>query len=850
MRARFTIMIAAIAGLWACEQDPMSDEESTGGRYANQTILIAPQADPQVEVESRGTPIISAQQMTNIGVFCAATGSSDWTAAAAPGKMFNTQLVRNTVSGKWEYSGAPVYWTATNGNDRYSFFAYAPYASGQNGINVQGGISTAGIPTITYATPKDVTKQPDLMLAVPRYNLRPSTSMVSLQMKHALTCVGFQIQGNGEKIKSLTIAGVYSSGTVQLNGENVVWSNLAQAASPINYSPLMNFDAGQNYTTALPTLSTNLIAGNGYLMLIPQTLNANTKLILTLSDNSTRELSLHTQVWAAGKKITYNIIITPEGIITLTPSICYISSLGVTHTTDNLALTCDPIDMEWTLGTNETWLRLTTNSNGSGASASIAGQGPMTIYTVADANPTLIERSAPLYIQGNTLKVVGTIVQLRYINPATIANGGNRPSAGPCYAGAFWRAAQTGERIIRIPMAASSDIGVWSASVVWMDDKWASDDIRFSTSTSLDTGISYTQDLTPADAEGYKVLDLKTIASGSVAANGTIYFRIGLKSTYTPTAAAPARYAVVALSFAGRGRTRLIYLRQGEEADYIMRPSDPATGSYSGARTLARKVSPFNLTQSALVSWSGGTLMTDHPLLLLRGGTFTEYPSQAGAYFQWASINQIRRAFHPATPTTTITGWSSLAPTTYWKEGIVGSLLSDIHELCPTGYKRMNDGSETTATTMQASTSELRQSLLLTLVDETGSSPTNASAGYYADGFFDRRQIKASPSGTAATVVSYYPGTTNPLNAKIAYAGAVVVNPTTNASIFFPAAGGRDPSNGTLLQTGTYGFYWTASSKATNSYASGFLPGSATSLLIGYEFTRATGASIRCVKVP
>lgn len=849
---RYLFVLVIVAGLCSCEQEQLVENESTGGRYSEDIISILPHTEDGDTLSSRGTPITGEQQMTDIGIFCSYTGSSDWTTTATPAKMFNTRLIRNSSSGRWEYSGAPVSWIPVTGNDRYSFFAYAPYATAQNGIVVQGSSSTTGVPSISYTTPSDVTLQPDLMLAMPRYNLRPSTSMVALQMKHALTCVGFQIQGNGEQIKSLSISGISASGTASLNGDSVVWSNLAPPQTTINYSALINFDTGKNYFTAQPTMSTNLIAGNGYLMMIPQALTSNTKLKLTFVDNTTREISLNGQAWAAGKKINYNIIVTPTGIITLTPSSYYIPAMGVTSLTDNLQLSCEPTNMQWTLSSNVAWLRLSTSSDGSNASASVSGQGAATIYTIADANTISATRTASLYANGNLINAVGTITQLQNINLAIITNGGKHPLLTTTYVGAFWRAGQTGERIVRIQLGTTmTNLGAWTASVEWLDSKWKPGDICISPALSTDPGISYTQDLTPGDAELFKVSEKLTIVSGTAVANSVMYFRIGLNSTYTPTAAHPARYAVVILTFNNQRQSQLILLRQGEEADYVMRPEDPAIGSYTNAtRPLARKVAAFNITQSTIANWTGGTLITDHPTLPVRGGSFTEYPSQAGAYFQWASLNQPRRAFHPAYPLTAITNWSSSMSPQFWNQLVSGSKISDTHEVCPTGYKRINDGSEIAAISQTAATSELRQSLLYTLADGTTSNmPTNATSGYYADGFFDRRRIKNSPTGAAGAVVSYYSGTNNPLNAKIAYTGSLMYNPITWASVFLPIAGSRNPTDGSLMETGGRGYYWTSSSKDVPSYATGFLP-EPEGFLYGIEFNRPTGASIRCVKVP
>lgn len=848
---RYYFIFMLIAALWSCESDTLVEDESTGGRYSKDIISISPRAEDDEELSSRGTPITNVSQMTDIGLFCSYTSSSDWTASAAPGKMFNTKLVRNSSSGKWEYSGPPVSWGAVNGNDRYSFFAYAPYASAQNGIVVQGSSATAGVPSIIYTTPTDVTMQPDLMLATPRYNLRPSTSMVALQMKHALTCVGFQIQGNGEQVKSVSISGISTSGTVKLIGDNVAWTNL-NSATTVDYSALINFDTGKTYYTATPTMSTNLIAGNGYLMMIPQALTTNTKLKLTFSDNTTRVISLNNQTWTAGKKITYNIIITPQGIITISPSSYYIPAMGVTQLTDNFQLSCTPANIPWTLTTNVTWLRLTTNANGSNAAQSISGQGAATIYTIADANTASIGRVAPLYANGNLLSAVGTINQLRKIDLTTITNGGDAPMSVPTYVGAFWRASQTGERIIRIPVGASSaNAGLWVASVEWLDSQWSPSDIRISSALSLDVGVSYTTDAEPGDAELYKVTDKNTAVSGTVASNGSIYFRIGLNSTYTSTVLNPARYAVIILTYNNQARSQLILLRQGEEADYVMRPTDPATGSYvNPTRPFARKVAAFNITQSTITSWIGGSLITDHPTLLFRGGTFTEYPTQGGAYFQWAVVDYPCKAYHPVNPIAAMTSWSITAPSLFWEQGAGAPKPSSIFEVCPTGYKRINDGPENSATTLKASTSELRQSLFYKQVDDVNAAPINNIRGYYADGFFDRRMIKSSPTGVAGTVVSYYTLAANPLNAKIAYAGSLLYNPTTWASVFLPATGARNQTTGSLTDAGQQGYYLTASSLRNAPYAIGFLVSSSYYTGIGYEFPRSHAGSVRCVKIP
>jgi uncharacterized protein (TIGR02145 family) len=274
---------------------------------------------------TRGTPITAASQMTTMGVFASYTSTSDWTASASLGKMFNQKLTY--TAGEWEYpAGEEVYWGATTLADRYSFFAYAPYGSGVynatsnatgNGLVVDTA-TTTGTPTLTYTVPVKVQNQPDLMVAVPKKNVRPSGAKVSLAMEHALTSVAFQIKGNGEKVKSISVQGVSVSGTLAVDGGTITWSNLA-APTTTDFSASLNFDTDDDgdgeedcYTTT-ETMSTNLIAGDGYLMMIPQTLTAGAKVVVTYSDDTTKELALSADTWEAGKKVVYNITLTLEG---------------------------------------------------------------------------------------------------------------------------------------------------------------------------------------------------------------------------------------------------------------------------------------------------------------------------------------------------------------------------------------------------------------------------------------------------------------------------------------------------------------------------------------------------------
>jgi hypothetical protein len=276
---------------------------------------------------TRGTPIDDVSDLVDMGVFASHTGTTDWSNSDTLDKMFNQKLYYN--AGKWNYlstdggGSEEVYWGATTLIDRYSFFAYAPYETGDydgtgnptgNGIEVNETVIT-GVPKLTYTVPVLVENQPDLMVATTK-NVRPTGAKVALEMKHALTSVGFQIKGNGEKVKGISIQGVRMSGTLAVDGENITWSSLG-ATTTTDFSASLNstlFTAGQNYYTTTPTM-TDLIAGNGYLMMIPQTLENGAKVIITFDDDTTREIALNIDTWEPGKIVTYNVSIPVGGVL-------------------------------------------------------------------------------------------------------------------------------------------------------------------------------------------------------------------------------------------------------------------------------------------------------------------------------------------------------------------------------------------------------------------------------------------------------------------------------------------------------------------------------------------------------
>lgn len=476
---------------------------------------------------------------------------------------------------------------------------------------------------------------------------------------------------------------------------------------------------------------------------------------------------------------------------------------------DTFTMTIDTDAASWTARVSESdtdpaaggasWLTVTPASG-------VAGTH--TLAFNVDANPDMAPRTGYIHISGDNR--VDAVVKVEQDFKFDLFNLIQTPlSKG--YVGAFWRADQTGERLIKITRSfqdtPSSIDGTWTATVVEGRD-W----IVLDTDDSSDVNI-YTDnaaDMIANDAV-YQVNSTLTSVSGDAGTTDDIYFHIGLTGTYTPTAAEPVRYGLILLTYNNDTKNHVIFVRHGEEADYLMRPEDATgnnslTGDAQGVyRPLSKKFSPYNLTASG---YRDNTTSNEFIQVGVNGGVWTNYPSQAGAYFQWASTIYTTYAWNPWS--TYLGLWNDIYyPTTFWEA------LKATHETCPSGYRRPNDGSTSAAVEDGSATpavNEFRQSLWLNPQIGTGTiNLDNSLWGYYADGFFDRRPIVTSTgfSGTQANT-AVVPGTVG-----VAYIGLLYYNPTSFASLFFPAAGSRVGDSGNLQYTGSNGNYWSASANNT-----------------------------------
>ena len=448
------------------------------------------------------------------------------------------------------------------------------------------------------------------------------------------------------------------------------------------------------------------------------------------------------------------------------------------------------------------------------------------------------------------------------------------------YVGAFWKASETGERVIRIDMGDDpaqhmGNWGPWSAVVAEYDDRWGvktgadpNDGIMFAAGGSEDPNI---YQASPGNAENYTLATINSpysaFVSGSIdpqyTGNSVIEFRIFPQKTFTSTGKFkgddpggntandanytttwPARYAVVYLTYGSSPVKRLsIFLRQGEGSDYVMYDEGFTVPSYNHPdgtkRPQTKKFSPYNL--SDVNTGTDYNMITELPV---RGGSFTGYPTQGGYYFMH---NHSRRAFNPYTPV--IANYPAAPSVSNWNAAL--------HETCPPGYKRPSDGPNATLDNPAVASSEIRQSLFRVMQVSSSPSPANLTWGYYADGYFDRRTIVYP---TAQFGNPEHPTTVSEGTREVAFSGIIFYSTRTLASVFLPSAGGRQTAQsggsavaGTLERHGYWGYYATTTLFAEPALAQwgkylrlGTSSGPST-LYLGGSFG-GYGRSVRCVR--
>ncbi|MDR0333361.1 MAG: hypothetical protein LBI15_07825 [Dysgonamonadaceae bacterium] len=513
--------------------------------------------------------------------------------------------------------------------------------------------------------------------------------------------------------------------------------------------------------TGLPWLSISPNSGTGN--------GATTDIRLTTPVNNDDERTAYIHIKAG--RLTYVVTVVQlrevvlPGTITVSPSEWLIPYTVPSNFPYGIIVTCkkfdgteDP-DAEWTLTSdNPSWLRMSLLPpplvNFNTATASVNGKGSRTVVLYVTDNTGSTPRVAKLVLDSKPTEVACTVTQNPNLD--NIPGEGTPPAGTFTYVGTFWRAKETGERIIRVTdmNKEASNRGAWTATVTWYSDKWKpeeGDGIVLSTDMLSEAelaarGISFSTVIANnqiSNAENYQVIGTSTVSGVINDENPHLAFRIGLQkelSGYNVTTN-PARYAVVLITYGTPAKVQKLFIRQGEGDDV-----------FGGSRW-----SVYNLDN---------------------GRVFMDYPTKAGFFYQWGyGTNTASRTAVPYPPIGAAVGWTTNNSST---------TQFSLNSAAPTNYA--------VPTFDQARA--MRDAYTLAAVDQ------KTCWGYYADGWFDRRKIENAP-GTDSTPVSSVSITNN----DIAYMGRLLLNTKTNATLFFPTAGLRHNTAGTLTYAGDWGCY-------------------------------------------
>ena len=315
-------------------QTPPAEEAVTFGVYAGNAATK--------------TTAITTDNLSTFGVYASYT-TADWTTSNTMNFMFDQSVSGSHASG---FTYSPVKYWPNETTDKLSFWAYAPYLTGTNGIAESTTNSDSGYPKISYTLPTDA-NQVDLLWATPQMNKvnnsaytsgtsNPSAgdatvgNKVTFVFKHALALLDVQARylvdvinaGNTVgstidasttiTINSITLSGSFpASGILNLN--DGTWSSQGENTATV-FS--RDFSPAKNVTNE----NASIIAASEQMMVIPKSSGTTTVTVQVDYDITTTDAKL------AGGKVVINNVLSSSADLTITGGNKYnlILVLGIT----------------------------------------------------------------------------------------------------------------------------------------------------------------------------------------------------------------------------------------------------------------------------------------------------------------------------------------------------------------------------------------------------------------------------------------------------------------------------------------------------------------------------------------
>lgn len=194
MKQNYFMGLIACAALTmtGCSNDEINaPQQSQGNNAIEFSTYLGRNAQGSRGTETNDASIKS--ENGGFGVFAYYTEQNNFADNNKPNFMWNQKVTHNGTN--WEYT--PVKYWPTKVGDKVSFFAYAPYVTGDNdkGI-VLSDNSVAGAPTATITLPEDPSQTIDFVAAVQMNkthdNSTSANNNVSFTLKHEMTRVKVQ----------------------------------------------------------------------------------------------------------------------------------------------------------------------------------------------------------------------------------------------------------------------------------------------------------------------------------------------------------------------------------------------------------------------------------------------------------------------------------------------------------------------------------------------------------------------------------------------------------------------------------------------------------------------------------
>ncbi|WP_315351463.1 fimbrillin family protein [Segatella oris] len=193
----------------------------------------------------------------------------------------------------------PEVWTSAAST--LKFYAVYPYMDGTNAKQQLVQPTTGSMPYIAFEASTDIANQTDLMTAeTDVLNYTPTGGaphVVPLKFYHALTAIRFGIGSNlswNKTIKSIEFRGVYKNAQYSLATKT--WSN---------HGSTENFKLDNINASTSGTLNTVIVKDGNTFLMVPQTVPAGAKIVITFSDNTHITANIGGKTWKAGTTKTY-----------------------------------------------------------------------------------------------------------------------------------------------------------------------------------------------------------------------------------------------------------------------------------------------------------------------------------------------------------------------------------------------------------------------------------------------------------------------------------------------------------------------------------------------------------------